>query len=43
MKVGEIVNTPLAELVARDFSVHLPEEARWKLAAHTTVILRKPV
>ena len=41
MKVGEIVNTPLADLVARDFSVHLPEEARWKLAAHTTVVLRK--
>lgn len=42
MKVGEIVHTPLADLIARDFSVHLPAEARWKLAAHTTVVLRKP-
>jgi SAM-dependent methyltransferase len=42
LTVGEILQTSLGELVAKDYAVALPEYARWKLAAHTTISLRKP-
>jgi len=41
VRIADLVHTPLHELMVKDFVVNLPEHARWKLAAHTTVLVRK--
>lgn len=41
VRIRDIVGTRLPELLTRDYATHLPDHARWKLAAHTTVLMRK--
>jgi SAM-dependent methyltransferase len=42
MTVDRLVNAPLAELVRAGYATQLPAHARWKVAAHTSIVMRKP-
>jgi ubiquinone/menaquinone biosynthesis C-methylase UbiE/uncharacterized protein YbaR (Trm112 family) len=42
MTVDQLVKTPLAHLVQAGYATQLPAHARWKVAAHTSIVMRKP-
>ncbi|MDO8834500.1 MAG: class I SAM-dependent methyltransferase [Vicinamibacterales bacterium] len=41
LRVKDIVHANLPDLLLRDFATNLPDRARWTMAAHTTVLMRK--